>query len=82
MTQHNTQQDTTSVENAEFGDRVYFTVEYDAGNIMVPEGTGAMIRDEQMPDEISIEDNCHTVDIDLDGRYYEIEVPYDVLAMQ
>jgi hypothetical protein len=33
-------QDRIDVENAQFGDWVYFTEEYDAGNVIVPEETG------------------------------------------
>ena len=71
-----------AIENAVFGDWVYFIVEYDAGNILVPEDTGARIRNDPMPDEMPIPDGYHSVDIKLYGRYYEIEVPYDVLEMQ
>ena len=64
MTQDTTQQQNNmqdimnenTVENAIFGDWVYFTAEYDAGNILIPEGTGARIRNERMDDEIAIPD--------------------------
>ena len=29
-----------------------------------------------------IEEGYHMVNVKVDGKYYEIEVPYDVLAMQ
>ena len=76
------EQDRIDIENATFGDRVYFIKEYDAGNVIVPEEMGARVINELSPDREWITGGCHTVEIDLDGRYYEIEVPYDVLAMQ
>ena len=79
---YNTYEDENAVENAQFGDWVYFIREYDACNVVVPEGMGAMVRNDPLPDELPVPDGFHMVQIDLDGRYYEIEVPYDVLAMQ
>ena len=70
------------IENAVFGDWVYFTEDYDEGSIVIPAGTGARVRNELSPDREFITDGCHTVDIDIDGRYYEIEAPYEVLDMQ
>ena len=75
-------QDRIDVMNAEHGDYVYFLCDYGVGAITVPEHAGARIRDELGPDCKWIEEGCHMVDVKVDGKYYEIEVPYDVLAMQ
>jgi hypothetical protein len=79
--EHNTQ-DRIDIENAEFGDWVYFVRDYDTGSVIIPEGMGAMIRNELSPDCEWITAGHHTVDIDFGGKYCEIEAPYDVLAMQ
>ena len=70
------------IENAVFGDWVYFTEDYDDGAIIIPAGTGAIVRNELSPDREFITPGCHTVDIGVDGRHYEIEAPYEVLDMQ
>jgi hypothetical protein len=75
-------QDRMDVECAGFSDYVYFKHEYDAGSVIVPEGMGGRICTERLPDEMPVCDDCHDVQIDLDGKYYEIEVPYEVLGMQ
>lgn len=74
--------DEDNIAGAVFGTWVYFTEDYDEGSIIVPYGTGARVRNELSPDREFITDGYHTVDIDIDGRYYEIEAPYDVLALQ
>ena len=79
---YNTYEDEHAVENAEFGDWVYFTERYYTADILVPEDTRAMVRNDLLPDEMPVTDGFHMVQIELDGRYYEIEVPYDMLAMQ
>lgn len=78
----NTYIEEDDVRNAQFGDYVYFTEEYDAGDVIVPEDKGAMVRNEVLPDEVPIAADHHIVEIEHGGRYYELEVPCDVLAMQ
>ena len=75
-------QDRIDVMNAQFSDWVYFTKEYDAGNVIVPAETGGRVCTDRMPDEMPVSSDCHDVQIDINGKYYEIEAPYDVLAMQ
>lgn len=75
-------QDIIDVENAQFSDWVYFTEEYDAGNVIVPAETGGRVCTDRMPDEVPVSPGYHDVQIDINGKYYEIEVPYDVLGMQ
>ena len=75
-------QDRIDVENAVFGGHMYFLREYDVGAVTVPEHTGAKVYNELGPDCEWIEEGYHMVNVKVDGKYYEIEVPYDVLAMQ
>ena len=74
--------DENDIGNAQFGDRVYFTEEYDNGNVLVPENMGAIVRNDPTPDEIPVAEGHHLVEIDYDGRYYVVEAPYEILAMQ
>ena len=72
----------TNIVNAVFGDWVYFKEDYDEGSITIPAGMGARVRNELSQDREFITNGYHTVDIDFEGRYYEIEVPFEVLGMQ
>ena len=70
------------VENAKYGDWLYFASEYDAGHITVPPGTGGRICTERAPDEVAVRPGHHDIQIDFEGGYYEIEAPYHILRMQ
>ncbi len=74
--------DENDIGNAQFGDYVYFTKEYDNGNVLVPEDMGAIVRNDPTPDEIPVAEGHHLVEIHYEGRYHDIEAPYEILAMQ
>ena len=71
--------DTTNFEQ---GDWVYFLKEYDAGNVTIPAECGGRINNDRADDEMRVAYGYQQIEIDLDGRYYEIEVPESVIELQ
>ena len=72
----------SEVENAQYGDWVGFPRDFAGGSVIVPAGTGGMICTDRAPDEMPVRPDCHDVQVDIAGKYYEIEVPYLCLEMQ
>lgn len=72
----------TETTNFEQGDLIYFLEEYDAGNVTIPVECGGSINNDRSDDEMQVKDGHQQIEIDLNGRYYEIEVPESVIELQ